>query len=69
MITYWLIVVYGDVEPGLHGPYATKDYRDQHALKHRASDPDMNDGIYKLTIDEEVPLIESYSGGFFEGII
>ena len=65
-ITYWLTIVRGDVEPAIHGPYDTKELRDQHAKMHRQKDPDMYDGIYKLDIEGKIPSIESYSGGFFE---
>lgn len=64
--TFWLIIVYGDVEPELYGPYTKEEYRDISAKSHRKRDPDINDGIYKLTIIDRIPTVEPYSGGFFE---
>lgn len=74
----WLIIVEGDVEPKLHGPFEDKNIRDLYATTHRKEDPDKNDGIYKLDIEATVivestsitfsatPRVSSYSGGFFE---
>jgi len=64
---YWLIIVIGDVEPHLHGPYPNEDTRDKWAKHHRSNDPEKKDGIYKLTTwGGGFPTIDSYSGGFFE---
>lgn len=61
--THYLVVVSGDVEPNLWGPYATEEARDQAAKDHRKEDSDMNDGLYPLDVDKKGrPEIGSYCG-------
>jgi hypothetical protein len=67
--TYYLITIWGDVEPELHGPFATEEARDQAALNHRKKQlddgEDFPDGIYPLDVIGGKPEISTYSGGFF----
>ena len=65
-VTYWLIIIIGDVAPSLRGPFKTEKMRNTYAKAYRSDDPEMKDGIYKLTIDKNVPIVNTYSGGFFE---
>jgi hypothetical protein len=60
---YWLIVVYGDLEPGLVGPYRTEAKRDKEAFTlQKESD---ENGVYWMdTAKNKAPDIGSYSGGF-----
>ena len=76
-MNYYVLHIWGDVEPQLHGPYKTAEERDDHARMIRADD-DSEGGIYPL--DAEIvykmnsdphghqPAIEvgTYSGGFFD---
>jgi hypothetical protein len=61
----WLVVVVGDGEPEIHGPYKDGDERDAAALEHRKGDEGDEDGIFKLDC-EGTPEVETYSGGFFD---
>lgn len=69
MKRYFLLIIHGDVEPELAGPFVTEAARDQAAKEHRANDPDRDDGLFPLDIvsesdDFEVE-VDAYSGGFF----
>ena len=69
---YFLITVWGDVEPQKSGPYADEAERDEAAKKLRIDDTNHENGIYKLDIDEQdsnwdsAVAVDSYSGVFFE---
>lgn len=64
---FYLIMVWGDVEPELMGPFSSPDARDDEARLLRDEHGDEN-GIYMLTIDKDKPdpEIEAYCGGFFD---
>jgi hypothetical protein len=78
-MNYYVLHVWGDVEPVLHGPYKTAEERDDHALIIRADD-DSEGGIYALQVGVQghtgaesksiFPLavveVGTYSGGFFD---
>ncbi|MGB7537764.1 MAG: hypothetical protein WBM17_04425 [Anaerolineales bacterium] len=65
---HYLVVVAGDVEPSLWGPYPSPEARDQAAKDHRRDDPDKEDGLYTLEINAKgKPEIGSYSGGDLDG--
>lgn len=69
--SYYLVIVEGDVEPGLYGPFTTEKEMDKFALRHRKGDPEMKDGIYPLIIEWSGTYsmnIDSYSGGFFYNV-
>jgi len=65
-IKLYLLIVEGDVVPGLHGPFNTEEERDDYARDWRERFGD-HDGIYPMsTSSEDPPKIGAYSGGFFE---
>jgi len=47
----YLIIVEGDVEPSIHGPYPSEFARQRRAQEWRDGDPEKRDGIYALTIE------------------
>ena len=59
----YLVIVLGDVEPILAGPFETEQMRDDHAAMHRELEGD-KDGIYKLDINN-MPSISAYPASFF----
>jgi hypothetical protein len=61
---HYLVIVVGDVEPELEGPFSCEDARDDAARRYRKTNGDY-DGLYWLDIDG-VPEIGAYSGAFFE---
>jgi len=64
---YYLVIVYGDVEPALKGPYKTEQARDCAAFRHRQKTD--KDGVYKLNVTTAgAPQIGAYSGGFMDGV-
>ena len=73
---YFLIVIQGDVEPGIMGPFSSAEDRDEAALDWRKQDPNEKDGLYKLDLKadkfESNPSkilklsIDSFSDGFFD---
>lgn len=48
---YWLIPVFGCVEPSINGPYATEEERDAEALHLRKKEQDDDDALIALNID------------------
>jgi hypothetical protein len=64
---FYLIFVWGDVEPELMGPFSSPDARDDEARILREQEGDEH-GIFTLTIDDDKPHPEigTYSGGFFD---
>jgi len=64
---YYLMVVVGDVEPEIKGPFFTTEERDAAAKAHRKQDPEMNDGVYTLDVDADSGVkVGAYAGGFFD---
>lgn len=65
---FYVLYVYGDVEPHLHGPYPTSAARDEQARAlRRENGPE--DGIYWLVQDENGKLeCGAYSGAMFQNI-
>jgi hypothetical protein len=56
----WLIQVWGDVEPMLHGPFKTDEKRLQKAKKLLREDEGT---LFRMNIDAEgLPYVESFSG-------
>ena len=67
MKTPYLLVMRGDIEPELHGPYETQTARDKAAIAHRR-EHGLDDGVFALDINRE-PLdldIWSYGAGFMD---
>jgi hypothetical protein len=63
--TLYLIIVFGDVEPSIEGPFETEGDRDAFAGEHRAETDE--DGVYRLDVSAEgKPEVYSYSGGEME---
>lgn len=63
---YYLVFVYDDVEPEIHGHFPSWPVRDEMAIELR-DEYGKNHGIYSLDIDDSgKPKIAAYSGGFFE---
>jgi len=61
----YLLVVWGDTEPELVGPFTSADERDVRAREIRAKHG-REHGVYMLSIpDPEHPSVDAYSGGFF----
>ena len=58
---YYLLHIYGDVEPILHGPYKTTASRDRRARTVRHADPGLRDGLYRIDSKCAVT-VNSYSG-------
>lgn len=64
-VNRYLVIVFGDVDPYLQGPYKTDATRLAAARRHRKEeDGDLNDGMYRLDIDAKGrPTIGAYCGG------
>ena len=59
---YYVLMIWGDVEPQLHGPFGTSELRDKkaHELYHKESS---THGYYRLEVPRGTPVkIETYSG-------
>ena len=54
IMVYLNLIVHGDVEPELSGPFEDWDAMVSAAEQHRESDPEQKDGIYHLTIPKGV---------------
>jgi hypothetical protein len=75
-VTYYLLVIHGDVEPELRGPYKSEAGRDRAAKRHRLTDPEKEDGLFPLDVPDTFPEmvakngnkpeISTYSGAFFD---
>jgi predicted RNA-binding Zn-ribbon protein involved in translation (DUF1610 family) len=63
---YYLLHVWGDVEPEILGPFKTEEERDAKAKALRERESDDPSGLYPLTIKDATPEVWAYSGGFFE---
>jgi len=68
MTQYYLIIVEGDIEPLLLGPYADEKARDESAQKYKKEHGD-EDGIFWLDIPEGGyrPVVGAYSRWFITG--
>ena len=68
MKKYYLVIVWGDVEPGIFGPFPTHIERDKYAKLVWKEEGDEH-GLYPLDIVaegvEEVEIV-AYPGGFFD---
>ncbi len=62
---YYLLHVYGDVEPILHGPYKTAAMRDRGARTVRHADPELRDGLFRIDSKCAVT-VDSYTGAELE---
>lgn len=63
----YLVIVYHDVTPALHGPFASEEERFQAARAHRRADPHMHDGLYWLDVGDGSTLeIDAWPGGVLD---
>jgi len=63
---YYVLLIHGDIEPEVIGPFETEEARDQAAKALRADDSDMDNGIFSLNCTGK-PEVDSYSGGYLGG--
>lgn len=64
---YYLITVYGDVDPVLSDPCDSPDDALALARKHLIEDGERDDGLFILSINADgVPRIEPFAGSDFE---
>lgn len=62
---YYVLFVWGDVEPSLIGPFPSWQKRDTHAKALKEEHGDEH-GIYALNVSTKGnPRVDAYSGGFF----
>lgn len=63
---YYVLQIEGDVEPVLHGPYATEEERAAAArnVRRKCERDNVPDGIYWLTCTGAIE-VGAYTGGFF----
>lgn len=60
---YYLIRIFGDVDPVIVGEYKSDEERTLAARKIREEDDqDLHDGLYRLDIVNGKPVIDSFSG-------
>lgn len=59
---HYLLVMEGDVEPTLHGPFADETEVLAEARKQRKEDPAMENGLFRLSVLHNVPTIEAFAG-------
>lgn len=66
---YYLLVMHGDVEPELRGPFERAELRDDAAREHRCADPAKCDGLYRLDVLEGgVPTVCAYAGAELDAV-
>ena len=63
---HYLLIMWGDVEPEVLGPFDSDEARDTKARELRLEIGDAN-GIFPVCVDKDNGLsVWAYSGGFFE---
>jgi len=50
MTSYYLLEIKQNVEPEIHGPYTSWQYRDDMAILLRADDPEKEHGLYSIVL-------------------
>ena len=61
--SFYVLEIVGDLEPQLHGPYATEEARDQQAVQLRRGDPGKRNGLFRLNVSaKSAPDVGPYSG-------
>jgi hypothetical protein len=59
----FVLEIFGDLEPQLHGPYATEEARDRQAVQLRRQDPGKRNGLFRLNVTTTTaPDVGPYSG-------
>lgn len=63
---FFVLFIWGDVEPHLHGPYQTEEKRDNKVREIRRKEGVDGGGIYRAEVSKNGNLtVSPYSGGFF----
>ena len=58
-----VLEIVGDLEPQLHGPYATEEAQDRQAVQLRQQDPGKRNGLYRLNVSTTTaPDVGAFSG-------
>lgn len=65
--TSYLVKIIDGIEPELKGPFKNGLKRDEAAIKHREGDPEKNDSLFRLDLDNGKPVISSYKGFELDG--
>ena len=59
----YVLEIVGDLEPQLHGSYATEEARDRKAVQLRREDPGKRNGLFRLNVSAAAaPDVSPYSG-------
>jgi hypothetical protein len=64
----YLLQIWNDIDPVLHGPYKTEALRNKAAKRYRGADPEGNNGLFPLDVPTNSanrPTVHTYSGAFF----
>ena len=60
---FFVLEIVDDLEPELHGPYATEEERDQQAVQLRRADPGKRNSLFRLDVSAmAAPDVSPYSG-------
>lgn len=59
---HYLLIMVGDVEPELSGPYIDPDAVLQAARRQRMDDVEMENGLYRLTVRDRTPEVDAFAG-------
>jgi hypothetical protein len=66
-VRYYLLRIWGDVEPAVLGPYRTEAMRDKKARRLRQDDPEGRHGVFMLDIPSRGdPRARAYRAGFLQ---
>lgn len=64
----YIVFIFADVDPVLHGPFFSEDDRNEKVFELRREHGECC-GYYPLDIDEHcIPSITGYAGGFFDEV-
>lgn len=67
---YWILHIWGDVEPEFIGPYKNWDDMIKAAEELKKTDPEQKNGIYHITLPPKItPDINTYSGRSIDELI
>jgi hypothetical protein len=59
---YYVVGIYGDIEPIVSDPFETEEERDEYAREMYSSNETDGGGIFRLDIDENgIPSMDNYS--------
>lgn len=61
--SFYVLEIMGDLEPQLHGPYATEEEQNRKAVQLRREDPGKRNGLFRLDVSATAaPDVSPYSG-------